>query len=175
MKALVSIMALVFAGSVSATTINADVFNTNVSIKKGSLKCSLVARKLKMKLNGLEALGKMGKRNFKSVRTYGESCNTVKGRLLEQLDSRRGPLDAGILVNESEVSRTVWRNNNDFGRVFPYINVAGTNLTQGYPFCETYRVKKVAIKLAQVTLGNLPIELERVEEKFISTDYGPCR
>lgn len=175
MKALVSLVALLFAGSVMASTVKADVFNTNVSIKKSSIKCSMLARKLKMKLNGLEALGKMGKRYFKSVRNYDDSCKVMKGRLLEKLDNRRGPLDAGVLVNEEVVTRTVWRNDRDWDHTYPRYLVGDINLSRGYPVCEKYSVKKVKLSIEQVTLGNLPIELERVEEKYHGFDWGPCR
>ena len=176
MKAIVSIIALVFASTVMAETIKSDVFNTNINIKKESIKCSLLARKLKMKLNGLEALGKFGKKYFRSIRKYNESCKTVRGRLLEQLDERRGPLDAKILVIEKEITRTVWRDDRDFGR-YDYGRMGRFDdyVRESYPVCETFSIKKVNIELTQITLENLPIEVKREEEKYLGFSWGPCR
>ena len=190
MKAIVSIIALVFASTVMAETIKSDVFNTNINIKKESIKCSLLARKLKMKLNGLEALGKFGKKYFRSIRKYNESCKTVRGRLLEQLDERRGPLDAKILVIEKEITRTVWRDDRDFGRYdygrmgrfddfgrYDYGRMGRFDdyVRESYPVCETFSIKKVNIELTQITLENLPIEVKREEEKYLGFNWGPCR
>jgi hypothetical protein len=167
MKAIISIIALVVAATVLAETTKSDLFNTNIDIKKESIKCSLLARKLKMKLSGLLQLGKFGRKYFKSVRTYNEPCTTIKGRIFEQLDQRRGPLDAKILIIEKEITRTVWRHDRDF-RGYDYI-------TENYPVCEKISIKKINIKLTQITLENLPIELKREEEKHLGFNWGPCR
>jgi hypothetical protein len=175
MKVIISLIVLVFATSVMASKIlTEDVYNTNLSVKKSSIKCSLIKRKLRMKVLGLDQLGKFGKRYFKSVRKFDESCKTSKGRLLQILDNRRGPLDATVNSAKGIIKRTVWRNDRDGrGRAGRWGQVSGPH-DFSYPVCEEFAVHKVRLQMAQITLGNLPLQLERVEEKYLGFKWGKC-
>jgi hypothetical protein len=175
MKLMTTLFILLFATSAMASKIlTEDVFNTNLSVKKSSIKCSIFKRKLRMKVLGLESLGKLGKRYFKSIRKFDESCKTSQGRLLQILDNRRGPLDATVKSAKGTLKRTVWRNDRDGrGRTGRWGQDTGPH-DFSYPVCEEYSVHKVRLQLAQITLGNLPLELERVEEKYLGFEWGRC-
>ena len=160
MKVLVTLFALLMASVAFSSTIKEDVFNTNVIIKKDSLRCSLFARKLKMKLNGLEdEFGSMGTRYFKSIRTYSDSCKVMKGKLLEKLNNRRAPLDAKVVYNERIIRRTV--------------NNGGDHKSNTE--CESTLIKTARLTISQMTLETLPIVIKREERRSLGTTYGACR
>lgn len=161
MKVIISIALFLMASTSFAMTTKSDVFNTGVTIKKDSLKCSLIMRSMKMKINGLEDdLGRMGTRYFKSTRRYSDSCKVMIGRLKEKLDNRRGTLDAAVTYEERTERRTVHR---------------GGDNKRGDTMCEETLVKTANIKITQVTLEGMPIQVKREERRSLGSTYGACR
>ncbi|MCO4795013.1 MAG: hypothetical protein KC493_14955 [Bacteriovoracaceae bacterium] len=166
MLATLLIASTAFAGEVS------DVFNSNIKINKKSIKCSLFG-KLKMKVKGLEAVGPIATRNLKATSKFGESCRTTKGRILELLN-RRAVLDASVEVNEILERRTIYHDRHDRDIVFPR-NYILKGDKYYYVECETYKINKLDVELAQLVLNGKALRLKRTETELVSVRPGHCR
>jgi len=171
MKALLVAITLVASTAFAGDVVVNDQFNSNITVKKNSIKCSLFG-KLKMKVKGLEAVGPIATKNLKATERFNESCRTTKGRILEKLNNR-AVLDAAVEVEEVLERRTVYNDRFDRDIHFPGPFVFKGNKYY-YVECETYRINTLDIELPQINLNGKTLKLNRTESQLLSVRPGYC-
>jgi hypothetical protein len=172
MKALIVALTLVASTAFAGEVVVNDQFNSNITVKKNSIKCSLFG-KLKLQVKGLEAVGPIATRNLKATDRFNESCRTTKGRILEKLNSR-AVLDAAVEVEEVIERRTVYNDRFDRDIVLPG-HIIVKDAKYYYVECETYKINTLDVELPQIELNGKTLKLNRTESVLLSVRPGYCR